>query len=151
MGENRENAGNGRNKRRETTKQRSSSNDGREKRRASGIDYDQIFVDAAHYLQVYDPHLILSWTPREFKNFIKGARLRQIDGYEQSAANALFTAKAQNSRKRIGLKNLYDAEKARKEMDSAAGIKEEPRDLTLYRKAQAAMKTWSSDSLQKGG
>lgn len=151
MGANREDEGNGRNQRRKTTKQRSASNDDREKRRASGIDYDQVFIDAAHYLQVYDPYLILSWTPREFKNFIKGARLRQIDGYEQSAANALFTAKAQNSKKRIGLKDLYDSENARKEMNSASGIKKEPRDLTLYRRAMGALNANKTQSLQKGG
>ena len=108
-------------------------------------------MDASHFLGVYDTEQIYSWSPREFKNFIKGARLRQIDGYELSAANALFIAKAQNGKKRTGLKDLYDADKARKQIDSVEGKKEDALDLTRYRKAQEAMKAWKANPIQKGG
>lgn len=107
-------------------------------------------MDAAHYLGVYDTKLIYSWTPREFKNFIKGARLSTVDEYEKAAATALWTASAQNSKKRIKLKDLYDAEKARNEIESGSKPKK-VHDLTLYRKAQAAMKAYHPKQLEKGG
>lgn len=108
-------------------------------------------MDAAQHLQVYDVDTIYSWTPREFKNFIKGARLRKIDEFELSAANALFTASAQNTRKKkLTLKDIYDAEKARKEIETD-GKKVEPLNLDRYRRAQAAMKAYRPQGMQKGG
>lgn len=108
-------------------------------------------VDAAHHLQVYDPGIIYSWSPKEFKNFIKGAQLRKIDEFEMSAANALFTASAQNTKKKkLSLKDIYDAEKARKEIESG-GAKPKSFNLDNHRKAMASMKTYSPQAMKKGG
>lgn len=88
---------------------------------------------------MYDTDLIYSWTPREFRNFTKGAQLRTIDAYEMSAITAIFHAKVK-SKKRIKLKDIYDAEKARKDLVSPA----KPVELNLerYKKAQAAMRSY---------
>lgn len=69
-----------------------------------------------------------------------------------NAYNALFTAKAQNSgRKRIGIKDLFDADKARKQSNAASGVKKDEPDLTRFRKAQQAMKAYYTKNMQKGG
>lgn len=109
-------------------------------------------VDAAYYLEVYDTSAIYSWTPREFKNFIKGAQLRKIDAFELAAVQAMFTANASNA-KRLKLKDLYDAEKARRDLEKGGKAKEAPLDLTRYRKAQDAMKAYrpQKSNLEKGG
>lgn len=88
---------------------------------------------------MYDTDLIYSWTPREFRNFTKGAQLRTIDSYELSAIQAIFNAKVK-SKKRVKLKDIYDAEKARKDLISPA----KPVELNLerYKKAQAAMRSY---------
>lgn len=117
--------------------------EGRTKRNDSVIDYDQLEIDAAHLLGVYDVDLIYSWTPRQFRNFVKGSQLKVIDSYELAAASAMFTAKARNSRKRIKLSDIYDANKIRKSMDKAVGQKEETFSLERYRKAKEAMKSYS--------
>lgn len=88
---------------------------------------------------VYDTDVIYSWTPREFRNFIKGAQLRTIDSYELSAVAAIFNAKVK-SKKRVSLKDIYDAEKARKELNTPA--KSEGLNLERYKKAKAAMKNY---------
>lgn len=107
-------------------------------------------VDASHYLQVYDTSTIYSWTPREFKNFIKGARLRDIDQLESVAIGAMFNANAANG-KRVTLKKLFNADEARKQINSVEGKKELGKDLTRYHAAQAAMKAYRPQSLKKGG
>lgn len=106
-------------------------------------------MDAAQYLSVYDADLIFSWTPREFKNFVKGARLREIDMYELNAANALFTAKAQNSRRKVSLKDLYDGDKVRKQLLTDENDKEKAFDPTLHREAVKSMRNWGR-SKEKG-
>src|SRR5690606_37816265 len=55
------------------------------------IDYDAIQRDCSHYLQVYDLDLIYSWTPREYRNFLKGANLRMIDEWERIVYNAVLS------------------------------------------------------------
>ena len=107
-------------------------------------------MDASQYLQVYDTDLIYSWTPREFKNFIKGARLRDIDRLESSAIGAMFNARASNGG-RMTAKKLFDADKARKQIDSVEGKGEAKKDLTRYHAAKAAMKNYRPQGMKKGG
>lgn len=107
-------------------------------------------VDAAYYLQVYDADTIFSWTPKEFKNFIKGAQLRQIDDYELSAYQALYIEMAHRS-KRPKIKDLYDAKKARERLEGGGSEKKAPRDLTRFRNALAAMKNYRPQVTEKGG
>lgn len=92
---------------------------------------------------MYDIDLIYSWTPRQFKNFIKGAQLRTVDEYELAAAIGLFTAKASNSKKRLKLKDIYDADKVRKNMEKSNSKKNEVLSLDRYKKAKEAMKNYS--------
>lgn len=88
---------------------------------------------------MYDTDLIYSWTPREFRNFTKGAQLRTIDTYELSAISAIFNAKAKN-KKRVKLKDIFDAEKARKDLISPA--KPVALNLERYKKAKSAMRNY---------
>lgn len=100
-------------------------------------------VDASHFLNVYDVDLIYSWTPREFKNFIKGSKLRKIDSYELSAASAIFNAKVKG-KKHVKLKDIYDSEKAIKKMNElASGKAKAGLSLDLYRRAKESMKGYS--------
>lgn len=108
-----------------------------------------MLVDAANYLQVYDVDLIYSWTPREFKNFVKGAQLRKVYEHELSAANALFIAKTKN-KKKLNLKDLYDGDKVRKEIDKGTSRKE-PLHMDRFHKAQQALKEMAKKSQKKGG
>ena len=120
-------------------------------KRYEGIDYDQLQIDAAHYLQVYDTEIIYSWTPREFRNFIKGARLQDIDEIEKIAISAIFVSKAKNKKRINGVKDIYDAEKARKEMLKGT-TKAEPLYLERHKKASKAMETYNPIAFeQKGG
>lgn len=101
-------------------------------------------TDAAHYLHVYDTDLIMSWTPREFRNFVKGAQLRIVDTYEQMAKQAMFNRYAQNA-KRANEKKMFDAALARKRvMSGDDGYKDSRKiDLTRYRAAKRAMANYS--------
>lgn len=82
---------------------------------------------------------------------MKGARLREIDKYELHAANALFTAKAQNSKKKVTLKDLYDGDKVRKEILNDEGKTKKAFDPTLHRRAMKALKKYRPKAIQKGG
>ena len=73
-------------------------------------------VNSARYFGIYDTEVILSWMPSEYLALMKGVQLREIDDLERLAIGALFTAKAQNS-KRISLKKLFDADKARRKIE----------------------------------
>ncbi|MBT2661949.1 hypothetical protein [Bacillus sp. ISL-45] len=109
-----------------------------------------MFVNAAHYLEVYDADLILSWTPRQFKNFIKGSQLRIVDQYEGMAKQAMFNRYAQNA-KRARENKMFDAKTARKRIMSGSDNWKESRvpriNLERYRKAKEAMKSYK----MKGG
>lgn len=107
-------------------------------------------MSASRYLHVYDIDTIYSWTPRQFKNFMKGAQLREADNWEREAANAFFTAKASNSRK-TSVKELYDADKARKEILTDSTKEPVKKDLTLYNAAKAAMKNYRAQVSKEGG
>lgn len=108
-------------------------------------------MDAARYLQVYDIDTIYSWTPRQFKNFIKGAQLHETDLWEREAAGALFTASASNSKKKVRLKDLYDGDKMRNQILSVEGKKEPEKYLGFYNRAKAAMKNYRPQNGKKGG
>ncbi|MDX1807678.1 MAG: hypothetical protein R3267_11695 [Paenisporosarcina sp.] len=95
-------------------------------------------------LEIYDTEVIYSWTPREFKNFIKGVQLRKIDLYELSAISAIFNAKVK-SKKSVKLKDIYDAEKARKEIIKGV-TKESGLHLDRYLKAKEAMKNYKPNN-----
>ncbi|MGX2958047.1 hypothetical protein JNUCC23_01990 [Peribacillus sp. JNUCC 23] len=69
--------------------------------------------------------------------------MKTIDDYELSAANAMFTAKANNSKKRLKLKDLYDADKIRKSIDNPKTEKRTELSLERYKKAKEAMKGYS--------
>lgn len=102
-------------------------------------------------MRVYDTDLIYSWTPREFKNFIKGSQLRKIDEYETAAISAMFTAKVKSKKRGIKLKDIYDAEKARNEILSTEKPKDNNFNLERYRKAKQAMKGYQPSMQKKGG
>lgn len=93
-------------------------------------------------LGIYDVDLIYSWTPRQFKNFVKGSQLRVIDSYELAAASAIFNAKVKG-KKKIKLKDVYDSEKARTSINNPSAKKDESFSLERYRKAKEAMKGYS--------
>ena len=57
-----------------------------------------------------------------------------IDSYEMCAVQAMYNAKVK-SKKRIKLADIYDADKARKEIDKVEGSKAQPLYLDRYRKA----------------
>ena len=63
---------------------------------------------------VYDIELIYSWTPREFRNLLRGAQLRDVDGREKDARLAMAIGYAQNAGKKAREKRIYDAKKARR-------------------------------------
>ncbi|AKQ71782.1 hypothetical protein NQS36_16475 [Bacillus sp. C1(2022)] len=75
-------------------------------------------MNAARYLNIHDPELILSWTPHEYKLFLKGAQYRQIDEMELLTKNALFHRYALNKKGRVTPKKMFDADKARKMVDN---------------------------------
>jgi len=88
--------------------------------------------------------VIYSWTPREFKNFIKGAKLRRIDSLELCAVQALFTGKVKNAKKKIKLKDIYDADKARKEFEKTMSHKKTPpkQDSGKYNTIKESMRSY---------
>jgi len=102
-------------------------------------------VDTAHYLQVYDLDLIYSWTPREFKNFIKGAQHKEIDDLERLAMGAMMTANASNG-KRVTMKKLFDAKKARERLNKGSNAWKESRKPSVsverHRRAKEAMNVY---------
>ncbi|MBT2599083.1 MULTISPECIES: hypothetical protein [unclassified Oceanobacillus] len=113
---------NGEGRRREGTSVSSEGNVPGEKRRTkpNKIDYDEIFTDASYHLGIFDPDLILSWTPREFQNFIKGAQLKKIDQYDLMAKTAMANRYAQHA-KRANARKIFNADQARRNLE--IGIK----------------------------
>lgn len=80
-----------------------------------------------------------------------GARLRKIDDQEHAAIQAIFHAKVKSKKRINGVKDIYDAEKARKEMLKGT-TKAEPLHFERYEKAKKAMALYNAKSFkQKGG
>lgn len=109
-------------------------------------------MDAAQYLQIYDTNIIYSWTPREWKNFLKGAKLRNVDEQELLATGALFNVKAKGLKGSVSVKKIFDAEKSRKAIVNEESKKEKTVvHLDRWKKAQEAMKSYGAMSIEKGG
>ncbi len=87
-------------------------NDGRGNR-VDGLEWLDVLANAAEYLGVHDVDLIMSWTPNEYKAFLKGAQMKMVSDYENLAIQAMYIRKADNE-KRLKLTDLFDADKARK-------------------------------------
>jgi len=99
--------------------------------------------------------LILSWTPNEYRAFIKGAQHREIDTYERMANGAMFNSYAQNA-KRATVKKMFDADKARKKVEANDPTWKQSRDQTskweIARQATEALKGFvPSFTPKKGG
>ncbi|KKB72491.1 hypothetical protein EQZ20_16695 [Bacillus glycinifermentans] len=58
----------------------------------------------------------MSWTPKEYKLLIKGAKLKEIDQWERMARNAMFHRYALNE-KRPKESKMFDARKAKRELE----------------------------------
>lgn len=99
-------------------------------------------------MQVYDTDLIYSWTPREFENFMKGANLREIDNLEALSIAAMFNARASNA-KRMTSKKLFDAEKARKKLETKSKDKEKEIEESI--RLNEAFKGFKPQFRKKGG
>lgn len=82
---------------------------------------------------------------REYENFKTGARLQSIDDREFAAIQSIFYVKAKSKKRISGVKDIFDAEKARKE--ALKGTSEaEPLHLGRYEKAKAAMASYWTKS-----
>jgi hypothetical protein len=75
-----------------------------------------VFTDAARLLKIYDPDLIMSWTPNEFKAFCRGTQHAQADEYDRMATGAMFNRYAMNA-KRARKKKMFDEKEAHKRID----------------------------------
>lgn len=90
---------------------------------------------------MYDLNLIYSWTPKEFRNFLKGAKLREIDEMELAVISAVVSGRASNNPK-TQPKKYFDAKKARKEV-LGEPINDKKYDLTTYRKAMSSLQNYT--------
>nr|WP_309098773.1 hypothetical protein [Fredinandcohnia onubensis] len=99
-----------------------------------------------------DVELILSWTPREYRAFIKGAQQREIDEYERMARSAMFNRYAMNA-KRASERKMFDAEKARKRLNEDKANWKNSRDMDMKRllKLNEAFKGFTPQFRKKGG
>lgn len=91
---------------------------------------------------MYDRDLILSWRPSEYRAFLEGSQDARIDSYEDMAMNALMIRKANNDKKIKGIKDLFDAEKARKRTSEDDDKKRAELKKQRYKKAVASMKNY---------
>lgn len=82
---------------------------------------------------------ILSWTPRYFNLLMKGARHRKVDELEFMSYQALFNAKANNS-KRITAKKIFDAKKARRDIDNPEVKEEKKKEMVQLNEAFKGIK-----------
>jgi hypothetical protein len=71
---------------------------------------------------VYDPELVYSWEPWEYKAMRKGAAHRQVDDIDMHKNAAMFNRKAQND-KRVSAKQLFDSEKEHQKIERELGNK----------------------------
>jgi hypothetical protein len=90
--------------------------------------------------------LILSWTPRQFRNFIKGAQHKQIDEYERMARGAMFNRYAMNAKKATE-KKMFDADKARKRLEKGSDkwkdSKEPSIQMNQYKRMKKALQGYT--------
>ncbi|MEN2765837.1 hypothetical protein [Ornithinibacillus xuwenensis] len=100
---------------RKRTSESSEGNVPKQKRAITSI--EKVFEDSARYLGVFDTDLILSWTPKEYRAFLKGAQYRQIDDYEYMAKSAMAIGYASRA-KRPKEKRIFDAKRMRKKLET---------------------------------
>jgi len=97
--------------------------------------------------------LIYSWTPREYRNFLQGSQLANIDQFErqvQSAWIAGIVSKQKRSRKEPPPKKYFDAEKARKEiLLGTNNTKQIELDFTNYNQMREELKTFNWQPAEK--
>jgi putative heme iron utilization protein len=97
-------------------------------------------------LQVYDTELILSWTPNEYRAFLRGAKHTEADQIEMLAKAAMFNRYAQNA-KQASERKMFDAALAHKRIEKEMKNWKEARESVIpiekYRKAKAALKIYS--------
>ncbi|WP_230301421.1 MULTISPECIES: hypothetical protein [Peribacillus] len=79
---------------------------------------------------------------------MKGASLREIDNLESLSIAAMFNARASNA-KRMTAKKLYDADKARKQLETSAEDKE--KDIERSMRFNEAFKGFKPQFRTKGG
>jgi hypothetical protein len=63
---------------------------------------------------VHDIEQLDSWEPREYQSIIRGYQEKQIDQIEMMAIQASFFRVANNKPGKLQLKQIYDANKARR-------------------------------------
>lgn len=101
---------------------------------------------------VFDPDIILSWTPREYHYLMQGARHRQVDEWDLGVKQAFATAYAQNAKK-ANPKKIFDADKARRMIDKGddnwKNAKQE--DLSKAKKLTEAFRGFKPQFRAKGG
>lgn len=77
--------------------------------------------------------------------------MRKISEYEMAAVSAMFNAKVKSKKRSIKLKDIYDADKARKELLSSEKTVDNSLNLERYRQAKKAMKGYQPSMQKKGG
>jgi hypothetical protein len=83
----------------------------------------------------------MSWDWNEYEALIQGATMRQIDELERAAQVALFNRVAQHKKGRLKIKQIFDAEKARKMfIDGNGEWKKARTDEDINKKAERAAK-----------
>lgn len=92
-------------------------------------------------MRVTDIKTIMSWDWNEYEALIQGATMRQIDELERAAQVALFNRFAQHKKGRLKIKQIFDAEKARKMfIDGNGEWKKARTDEDINKKAERAAK-----------
>ncbi|MGG3625535.1 hypothetical protein ABES25_18510 [Bacillus gobiensis] len=96
-------------------------------------------------MQVYDTELILSWTPNEYRAFLRGAKHREADQIEMLTKAAMFNRYAQNA-KQASERKMFDSERAHKrierDMKNWKEVREPVVSLKRFRKAKASLKEY---------
>lgn len=81
--------------------------------------------------------MIYSWTPKQYLNRIKGARLRLIDENERAITTAILSGSVARSQSKVSVKSVYNAEKLRKEVRE--GTVKKKKSLEHFNKAVDAI------------
>ncbi len=101
---------------------------------------------------MYDQDLLYSWTPKEFRNRLKGAHLRNIDQYEYMAKSAMANAYAQNAGKKAKEKKIFDKQKAISLMERDMKWQNaKEKDMSRIRKLTESLKGFKPEFRKRGG
>jgi len=98
---------------------------------------------------VYDVDLIMSWTPKEYLSFLKGAQHKQIDQYEFMAKQAMAFRYAQNA-KNANERKIFNAKQARFNLDNE-GLSKNDADIQRNIELNKAFKGFKPEFIPKGG